>query len=55
MVAEGGLPAGLGARDTLRTEMGYPLHGHEPVARHHAGAGAQRLGGRVAQAGLLGP
>jgi aminomethyltransferase len=28
--AESGLqPAGLGARDTLRTEMGYPLHGHE--------------------------
>ena len=25
----GGQPAGLGARDTLRTEMGYPLHGHE--------------------------
>lgn len=25
----GGLVAGLGARDTLRTEMGYPLHGHE--------------------------
>ena len=25
----GTLPAGLGARDTLRTEMGYPLHGHE--------------------------
>ena len=24
-----GQPAGLGARDTLRTEMGYPLHGHE--------------------------
>lgn len=22
-------PAGLAARDTLRTEMGYPLHGHE--------------------------
>ncbi len=22
-------PAGLGARDTLRTEMGYALHGHE--------------------------
>ncbi|RME93881.1 MAG: glycine cleavage system aminomethyltransferase GcvT [Verrucomicrobia bacterium] len=22
-------PAGLGARDTLRTEMGYPLYGHE--------------------------
>ena len=25
----GGQPCGLGARDTLRTEMGYPLHGHE--------------------------
>ena len=27
--AVGGLPAGLGARDTLRTEMGYPLHGQD--------------------------
>ncbi|WP_072802656.1 glycine cleavage system aminomethyltransferase GcvT [Rhodococcoides yunnanense] len=27
--AAGGEIAGLGARDTLRTEMGYPLHGHE--------------------------
>src|SRR3954452_9869867 len=27
--AQGGRRAGLGARDTLRTEMGYPLHGHE--------------------------
>jgi len=25
----GGQACGLGARDTLRTEMGYPLHGHE--------------------------
>lgn len=25
----GGEVAGLGARDTLRTEAGYPLHGHE--------------------------
>jgi aminomethyltransferase len=24
-----GAVCGLGARDTLRTEMGYPLHGHE--------------------------
>ena len=23
------MPCGLGARDTLRTEMGYPLHGHD--------------------------
>ena len=27
--ARGGQLAGLGARDTLRTEMGYPLHCHE--------------------------
>lgn len=27
--AIGGMPAGLGARDTLRTEMGYPLHGQD--------------------------
>jgi aminomethyltransferase len=25
----GGMPAALGARDTLRTEMGYPLHGQD--------------------------
>ncbi len=25
----GGQPCGLGARDTLRTEMGYPLHGQD--------------------------
>ena len=29
IVPLGGLVCGLGARDTLRTEMGYPLHGHE--------------------------
>jgi aminomethyltransferase len=27
--AHGLQPAGLGARDTLRTEMGFPLYGHE--------------------------
>ncbi|MFL6099730.1 MAG: glycine cleavage system aminomethyltransferase GcvT [Actinomycetales bacterium] len=27
--AQEGLPCGLGARDTLRTEMGYPLHGQD--------------------------
>lgn len=32
--AEFGIRAcGLGARDTLRTEMGYPLHGHELGAK----------------------
>lgn len=29
VVALGAVPCGLGARDTLRTEMGYALHGHE--------------------------
>jgi aminomethyltransferase len=29
LVDAGAVPAGLGARDTLRTEMGYPLHGNE--------------------------
>ena len=29
VVGAGAVPCGLGARDTLRTEMGYPLHGHE--------------------------
>ncbi len=28
-LARGAVPAGLGARDTLRLEMGYPLYGHE--------------------------
>lgn len=29
LLAGGALPAGLGARDTLRLEAGLPLHGHE--------------------------
>ena len=29
LMEAGVVPAGLGARDTLRLEMGYPLHGHE--------------------------
>jgi glycine cleavage system T protein (aminomethyltransferase) len=29
LLEAGVMPAGLGARDTLRLEMGYPLHGHE--------------------------
>lgn len=33
------LPAGLGARDTLRVEMGYPLYGHE-LNRDRTPAGA---------------
>ncbi len=29
LLAAGATPCGLGARDTLRLEMGYPLHGNE--------------------------
>ncbi|MCU1601525.1 MAG: gcvT [Frankiales bacterium] len=29
LVVAGAQPCGLGARDTLRTEMGYPLHGQD--------------------------
>jgi aminomethyltransferase len=29
LVAEGAVPCGLGARDSLRLEAGLPLHGHE--------------------------
>ena len=37
-------PAGLGARDTLRTEMGYPLYGHElDRSRNPIEAGLERL------------
>ena len=32
----GAVPAGLGARDTLRLEMGYPLYGHELDANTNA-------------------
>jgi len=38
----GGRPCGLGARDTLRTEMGYPLHGQDlspDISPVQAGAG----------------
>ncbi|MFP4013622.1 MAG: glycine cleavage system aminomethyltransferase GcvT [Chitinispirillaceae bacterium] len=33
---EGATPAGLGARDTLRLEMGFPLYGHELDSRRNA-------------------
>jgi aminomethyltransferase len=55
----GGRPAGLGARDTLRTEMGYPLHGQDlsldisPLqarAGWAVGWGKQRFWGREALA-----
>lgn len=39
LIAAGAPPAGLGARDTLRLEMGYPLYGHE-LTRDRTPAGA---------------
>ena len=48
-------PAGLAARDTLRTEAGYPLHGQDlslDISPVQAGSG---LGGRLEEAGVLGP
>ena len=50
-----GRPCGLAARDTLRTEMGYPLHGQDLSGGHHPGAGGQRVGGGLEEAGVLGP
>ena len=41
-MASGAIPCGLGARDTLRLEMGYPLHGNditEAVTPLEAGLG----------------
>lgn len=36
-IGRGASPAGLGARDTLRLEMGFPLYGHELSANINAG------------------
>lgn len=40
---EGAVPCGLGARNTLRLEMGYPLYGHEwSSSRNAAQSGMKR-------------
>ena len=49
-----GMPCGLGARDTLRTEMGYPLHGQDLSIAVTPVAGEAGLGGRLVEAAVLG-
>ena len=48
------LACGLGARDTLRTEMGYPLHGQDISPRRHPQPGPPRLGGRLEEGAFWG-
>ena len=50
----GGMPCGLGARDTLRTEMGYPLHGQDLSLDITPVQARRRLGGRLEEGRLLG-
>jgi aminomethyltransferase len=56
---KGLVPVGLGARDTLRLEMGYPLHGHEispTINPYEAGlqwtVKLKKAGGFIGQAAL---
>ncbi len=53
--ANGLRACGLAARDTLRTEMGYPLHGQDLSLDITPVQARLRLGGRLGQAGVLGP
>ncbi len=43
----GCVPAGLGARDSLRTEAGYPLHGHELSGPHNINPIESGYGGYI--------
>ena len=49
------LACGLGARDTLRTEMGYPLHGQDISLDVTPNQAAPRLGRRLEEGRVLGP
>ena len=45
--ARGLVPAGLGARDTLRLEAGMPLYGQRARSQHHAVRGGARPTGEL--------
>ncbi len=54
IVSAGAVPCGLGARDTLRTEMGYPLHGQDLSAEISPVGRPPGLGCRLEEGRLLG-
>ncbi len=47
LVQEGAVPCGLAARDSTRTEAGFPLYGHELAGRHELGPSEAGYGGFV--------
>ena len=49
VVARGAVPCGLGARDTLRLEVCYPLHGNDITPGHRRDLGRARLDVRARQ------
>ena len=49
VLARGAVPCGLGARDTLRLEVCFPLHGNDIGAGHGRDLGRPRLGMRARQ------
>ena len=49
VLERGAVPCGLGARDTLRLEVCYPLHGNDIGARDRRDLGRARLGLRARQ------
>ena len=49
------IPAGLGARDTLRLEAAMRLYGNDIDEHHHGDGSGPRVDRRLEQAGVPGP